>query len=135
MASTVSEERPDNDGELSTGENAWGYVRGLAMKSYPRTPIFFDSSAEAGTFHAGVWNGRAIVAKIDGSVVAMEIDYGGGSPLNDDGSFKLGPIIETRGMEKVDIFKDLPEGAVVLVPGMKSKRLEASSTARKSPVQ
>ena len=47
---TVAELTPDNDGILTAGENAWGYVRGLTTNDSPDTPILFDSSKVAGEF-------------------------------------------------------------------------------------
>lgn len=117
-AGTVTAKRPDNDGELTSGECCWGYVVNLSSSSSTRSPLFFDASSQSGTFDTGVWQGRAIVGKIDGSVVAMEIDYGGGAPTEDDGSSKTGSITEKRGSTDVDIFSEssLPNGAEVLVP-------------------
>ncbi|PQJ28286.1 hypothetical protein BSZ32_07040 [Rubritalea profundi] len=40
---TVAAETPDNDGILTAGENAWGYVRGLTTEDSPDTPMLFDS--------------------------------------------------------------------------------------------
>lgn len=117
-AGTVTAARPNNDGILTSGENAWGYVSGLSTSSSTRTPIIFDASAEPGVFNTGVWNGKAIVAKLDGSATAMDIAYGGGKPTNDDGTPKTGPIEEKRGESNIDIFdpQNLPKGAEVLVP-------------------
>lgn len=115
---TVTAKRPDNDGTLTSGENCWGYVSGLSTSSSTRTPIIFDASSQSGTFNTAVWNGKAIVAKLDGSAVAMDIEYGGGKPTEDDGSAKSGPIEEKRGNSNIDIFdtQNLPKGAEVLVP-------------------
>lgn len=113
---TVAKTRPENDGVLNSGENAWGYVRGLNLKDPMSTPLFFDSSVQAGIFDSTVWDGKAIVARVDGSVTSMDIDYGAGPPFEEDGSSKQGPITEKRNGEFVDIFENLPKGAVVLVP-------------------
>ena len=117
-AGTVSATKPNNDGQLTSGENCWGYVANLSSSSNPRTPLFFDSSSQAGTFTTGVWDGRAIVGKVDGSVTAMEIDYGSGGATEEDGTAKSGNIIEKRGSSKIDIFSEsnLPKGAEVQVP-------------------
>ena len=116
---TVNAETPDNDGELTPGENAWGYVRGLSTSSRTNLPIIFDSSDTAGQFDTVVWEGKAIVAKLNGSVEAMKINYGGGRATEDDGSSKTGSIEEKRGATDLDIFSStaLPNGADVLVPG------------------
>ena len=115
---TVTAETPDNDGTLTGGENAWGYVRGLSTSSRTNLPIIFDSSASAGQFDTAVWEGQAIVAKLNGSVEAMKINYGGGKPIEEDGTSKTGTIDEKRGSTQLDIFSEtaLPNGAEVLVP-------------------
>ncbi len=116
---TVNPETPDNDGTLTSGENAWGYVRGLSTSSRTNLPLIFDSSKTAGAFDTAVWEGKAIVAKLNGSVEAMKIEYGGGKPIEDDGSSKTGTITEKRGSTDLDIFSStaLPSSATVLVPG------------------
>ncbi|MFC5050826.1 type II secretion system protein [Rubritalea spongiae] len=110
--------QPDLNGEVESGENAWGYVSGLSSSSRTNVPLIFDSSVSVGEFDTAVWNGLAIIVKADGSASAMRINYGDGKPLNDDGSSKTGPIEETRGGTDVDLFSDtnLPNGAEVLVP-------------------
>lgn len=114
---TVVNKKPDNDGEVETGECSWGYVAGLTNTSKTNTPLIFDSSAKAGSFDTAVWGGQAIVVKINGSVSAMKIDYQG-KPTNDDGTSKEGPILEQRGNTEADIFSEqyLPKNTEVLVP-------------------
>jgi len=85
---------------------------GLTTRSRTNIPILFDSSTEAGAFNTCVWQGQAIITKINGSVQAMKISYGGGSPLNEDGSGKIGRLIEGYN----DLFQGLPEGTKVLPP-------------------
>jgi len=106
---TVSAETPDNDGTLTAGENAWGYVRGLTSEDSTDTPILFDSSMVAGEFSNRVWEGKALVARLNGSVLMMDI-----SPADKP----VGLVLEERDGSRVNIFKNLPEGAVILVPGL-----------------
>ena len=113
---TASHSGPDNKGSFTENENTTGYVMGLTTRSQTNLPILFDSSTKAGVFNTGVWEGKAIVAKLNGSVQAMGISYGEGSPLNEDGSAKYGIITEKRVSEDIDILKDLPEGTKVLPP-------------------
>ncbi|MGJ8672849.1 type II secretion system protein [Rubritalea sp.] len=110
---------PDNDGELSTGENVWGYVAGLSQSSRTTLPIFFDSSVSAGQFSTEVWDGSAIVAKLDASVASLNIDVQGKGFINEDGSFKKGPIKEKKGNREYDIFSNaaLPQNTDVYAPG------------------
>jgi prepilin-type N-terminal cleavage/methylation domain-containing protein len=68
---------PDANGELESGENVWGYVNGLNSSMNTTLPILFDSSNNGTTFDTGVWNGYAIVAKLDGSVKAYQINFTG----------------------------------------------------------
>lgn len=112
-------ETPDNDGTLTSGECTWGYVSGLSMTSKSGCPVVFDSSTQPGTFDTGVWDGKAVVVRLDGAATAMDIEYSG-SALEDDGSSKQGPIVEEKGSTKVDIFKTpyLPARADVLVPSL-----------------
>ena len=100
---TVVAATPNNDGIVDAGENAWGYVRGLSTSSRTNVPIIFDSSNTIGLFDTAVWDGKAVVAKLDGSVESMKIAYTG-KPIKDDGSSKTKAIEEKRGTDKVDIF-------------------------------
>lgn len=115
---TVRAAKPDNNGVVDPGENAWGYVRGLTNTSKTSAPLIFDSSSSPGQFDTAVWDGKAIVVKLNGSAEAMDIEFGGGKPTNDDGSSKTGTIEEKRGSTSVDIFSDtaLPPNTDVLVP-------------------
>ncbi len=111
---TTTAAKPDLDGVVDTGENAWGYVSGLSNSSKTSAPILFDASNQAGTFDTGVWDGFAIVGKLNGSVKALRIDYQG-KPLEDDGTSKTGAILEKRGGSKVDLFTTgLPNNTTVL---------------------
>ena len=87
---------PDEDGILTAGENAWGYVRGLTMSSPTETPILFDSSKTAREFSTQVWEGKAVVVKLNGSAQMMDI-----SP--DDKPF--GRIYEECDGMKMNLFK------------------------------
>jgi hypothetical protein len=106
---SVNAETPDEVGTLTAGENAWGYVRGLTTSSPTETPILFDSSKVAGEFSTQVWEGKAIVVKLNGSVKMMDI-----SPADKP----FGHIYEERDGKKMNLFKDLPDGAEILVPGL-----------------
>jgi len=113
----LDNKQPDNDGSVDPGECAWGYVTGLTTSSRSNIPVLFDSAVSAGSFDTGVWEGKAMVVKLSGSVEAMDIDFTG-KPLEDDGSSKQGAILEKRGSSDVDIFSEsaLPNNAEVLVP-------------------
>lgn len=116
---TVKSAKPDGDGQLQAGECAWGYVSGLTVTEQDtRVPLFFDSSSSAGDFDTAVWEGQAIVARVNGSVAAMDIDYGSGQAI-ENGQSKTGSITEKRGSTYEDIFStsNLPDAAEVLVPG------------------
>ncbi|MFC4992182.1 type II secretion system protein [Rubritalea tangerina] len=111
---TTAAAKPDLNGEVDPGENAWGYVSGLSTSSRTNLPLLFDASTDIGTFDTGVWDGFAIVAKLDSSVEALRIDYTG-APLNEDGTSKQGAILEKRGGSNVDIFQEgLPAGTTVI---------------------
>lgn len=84
---------PDGDGALTSGENAWGYVKGLNTSSRTNVPIIFDSSTSAKQFDTAVWEGVAIVGKVDGSVEALKIDFTGAA-IDDSGESQTGPILE-----------------------------------------
>lgn len=108
ILAVVAAVKPNEDGTLTSGENAFGYVEGLSSSSRTNLPIIFDSSTTGTTFDTSVWDGSAIITKLNGSVKALPISYGGGTPLNDDGTGKTGPINEKRGTTDVDIFLTLP---------------------------
>lgn len=115
---TVKTSEPNNNSTLEAGENAWGYVVNLANTSNTNLPLIFDSSSSAGEFNTAVWEGYAIVGKIDKSVAALPISYGSGKPLNDDNTGKTGPVEEPRGDSKIDLFaaENFPDDAEVTVP-------------------
>lgn len=114
---TVKHAKPDNNGTLEAGENAWGYIKGLTNQSKTSSPLIFDSAVGPGLFDTGVWDGKAIVVKLNGSAAALDIEYSG-NPTHDDGSSKQGPILEKRGTSSVDIFSKeaLPEGVKIMLP-------------------
>lgn len=115
---TVKTVKPDNDGTVTAGENAWGYVAGLTTSSRTNLPIVFDASASPGVFDTAVWEGSSIVAKLDGSVQALEISVSSGGPYDETGASKQGPVVEKRGKTEVNIFSEesLPGNAEVLTP-------------------
>ncbi|MFT5882483.1 MAG: hypothetical protein ACI9FG_000986 [Crocinitomicaceae bacterium] len=110
--STASTSPPNEVSPLTENENTTGYVMGLTTESRTNIPILFDSSTEAGVFNTSVWEGQAIVVKINGSSQAMNISYGAGLPLNEDGSGKIGRLTENN----KDIFQRVPEGCKILPP-------------------
>ena len=113
---TTAAAKPDENGTVDPGECAWGYVSGLSTSSRTNLPLFFDSSNQAGIFDTAVWEGYAIIAKLDSSVEAVEITFDG-TPFDDNGESKTGPIEEKRGNSTVNLFEDgLPDSAEVLVP-------------------
>lgn len=112
----TSRSKSNNNGILEPGENSWGYIKGLTNQSKTSTPLIFDSAVEPGIFSTGVWDGGAIVIKLNGSSSITKIDYGGGDPLDENGTPKTGPLMEERGKTWVDIFKNLPEDTKILLP-------------------
>ena len=97
-----------NDGLLKPGECTWGYVKGLSSSSSTRSPLLFSRSKTAGLFNTEIWDGYAIVAKIDGSLLAHAIAHEKGATE--------GVVLVDRDGRKVDIFANLPEGAEIMVP-------------------
>jgi len=91
---------PNEDGTLDSGENAWGYVSGLNTSSRTNIPIVFDSVAGASSFDTAVWEGQAIVVKINGSCQALKISYDGPA-IDSSGASQQGPIEEND----ADIFE------------------------------
>lgn len=122
----ASAEKPNNDGVLTASENSWGYVAGLSSSSSTRLPIIFDSSIKSGEFLSSMWKGRAIVAKIDGSVRLMAITPDA-TEKSDSASIKATPksgiITEKRGSRTINIFAELhlPRGTTILPPQLAKK--------------
>ena len=56
-----------------------------------------------------MWEGKRLVAKLNSSVKMMDI-----SPADKP----VGLVLEERDGSRVNIFKDLPEGAKILVSGL-----------------
>ena len=109
---TASPSPANNISPLTNNENTTGYVMGLTTPSPANLPTTFNSSTEAGVFNTSVWEGKAIVAKFNGSVKAMHISQISNSPNQQNEGY----ILERRGDSIVDIFKELPEGVKVLPP-------------------
>ncbi|MEO1856231.1 MAG: type II secretion system protein [Rubritalea sp.] len=84
---------PNEDGTLEPGENAWGYVSGLNNSSSSNIPLIFDSSETAKSFDTAVWEGQAIVVKINGSCEALKITYDGPA-IDSSGNSQQGAIEE-----------------------------------------
>ncbi|MDP0489866.1 MAG: type II secretion system protein [Verrucomicrobiota bacterium JB023] len=101
--------QPNNDRKLEAGENVWGYNMGLLRTSSSYQPLVFDTPIETGEspkFAKKVWDGKIVVAYLDGSVKNENI---GGTDT------KAGPVRGNIEGEKMNIFsEDALEG--ILVP-------------------
>ena len=109
---TASKSSPKNNRSLTENENTTGYVMGLTTSSSTNHPILFDSSTESGVFNTSVWEGKAIVSKLNGSVKALHIS----KVSNASNQKNEGYILERREGIIVDIFQELPQGSTVLAP-------------------
>ena len=108
--------KPDNNGTLEASENVWGYTKNLDPGSDGSSPILFDCcksvSASTASFTTLPWKGKAIIIRVDGSCKALDIDYGVGQPLDENGDGKEGAVTEKRGgASDADIFAALPSYA------------------------
>ena len=103
--------QPDENGTLTEGENVWDYVMNLTADDGSK-PIFYDSNTGGSTFTAETWDGKAVIALVDGAVSAEFINYTG--PLEPTpGNFAMGPVNNNAG---VDILSEanLPTAAVIV---------------------
>ena len=107
--------KPDNNGTLDKDENVWGYTRNLSPGSDTGAPILFDSCVGVDSFDTAPWKGKAIVVKVDGSCVAMNITYTG-KPVSDDGTSQQGAVEQNGGSSggKVSIFESVDQDEVLL---------------------
>ncbi|SHK47264.1 hypothetical protein SAMN02745181_3872 [Rubritalea squalenifaciens DSM 18772] len=108
---------PNNNGELTPGECSFGYVSGLNFNHSPAdTPLIFDAAVSPGQFSTAVWDGRALVGRLNHAVVAMEITAQ--SPTEQTSATpQQGAIFEQRGEHNINIFIDLiPKEASILIP-------------------
>lgn len=99
----------NNDGKISSGENVWGYTKGLHNTSDSQLPIVFDTPSSLGEqprFHKNTWDGKIMVARLDGSTRLVTI---GGSDR------KTGTVTARIDGGRVNIFspRHLQEGELV----------------------
>lgn len=62
--------RMNNDGKVDRGENVWGYTKNLMRTSSGHIPVVYDtpiSTGDAPTFSKKTWDGRILMARLDGS--------------------------------------------------------------------
>jgi len=73
-------EPANNNVALTTDEVVWSYMMNLDA-SQGSLPLFFDSvvslTSNTGSFLPSLWTGKAIVARVDGSVTAEQINFAG----------------------------------------------------------
>ena len=101
--------RINNDGKIDRGENIFGYTKNLLTTSSSHIPIVYDTPVSTGDspqFSKKPWDGRILVARLDGSTVPIMI---GGT--NDD----QGPVRETIRGRSINLFTEeaLEEGQLV----------------------
>lgn len=101
---------PDNMTPLDQDENVWTYVIDLDAGD-GNTPIFFDSY-DGTNFTTETWDGKAIVAYVDGSVVPEQIIFTG--LAEDNGVFQAGPVNNTEGDSIVDSPASIPDAAMIV---------------------
>lgn len=107
--STFRLQRPNNDGVVDEGENVWGYTRNLFRTSSGHIPVVYDapvSTGESPRFSKKTWDGRILVAKMDGSTTSIPIS---GSDRRN------GPVRETIRGQNINLFSQeaLEEGEIV----------------------
>ena len=90
---------PISDGTLNPIENVWGYVENLNAGD-GGSPIFYDSvvGGTGNVFSAATWDGKAIIARVDGSVTAEQITLQPG-PIQDPntGNYQTGQVAAENG--------------------------------------
>jgi len=105
---------PDNsNATLEREENVWHYIMNLDAGD-GSSAIFYDSYTGE-DFTAETWDGKAIVAYVDGSVEAEQIQFSG--LVEEDGVFQTGPVTVDNtddGDEINDEDGVLPSGAEVI---------------------
>lgn len=103
----------DNDLTLTAVENVWGYTQDLDT-SDGSSPIMYDCvdtvAIGAGSFFADIWDGQALILRVDGSASAENIDFA--PPITDT---TAGPINEERN-GTMDIMVNIPGTATVYAP-------------------
>ena len=101
---------PDNARPLDQDENVWTYVIDLDAGD-GSTPIFFDSY-NGTDFTTETWDGKAIVAYVDGSVVPEQIIFTGLAENN--GVFTTGPVNNAEGNSIVAMPASIPAAAMIV---------------------
>ena len=101
---------PDNMTPLDQDENVWTYVIELDAGD-GNTPIFFDSY-NGTDFTTETWDGKAIIAYVDGSVVPEQITFTG--LAEDNGVFTTGPVNNTQGFSVVASPTSIPASATIV---------------------
>lgn len=65
-----SVKKPNNDGIVDERENVWGYTKNLLQTSSSHIPVVYDTPISTGDnpkFAKKIWEGKAIVARLDNS--------------------------------------------------------------------
>ncbi|MDQ8191448.1 type II secretion system protein [Roseibacillus persicicus] len=91
-------QRPNKDGKVDRGENVWGYTANLMNTSASHLPLVFDtpiSTGDSPRFSKKTWDGRILVARLDGSTATIPI--GGSNP-------DAGPVRDTINGRSTNIF-------------------------------
>ena len=104
-------QEPVTDGTLDQDENVWHYIMNLDAGD-GNTPIFYDSIDTGNVFTAETWDGKAVIALVDGSVNAEQIDFDGLVEPT-PGNFATGPVRNSNDDDILDVTV-LPSGAEIL---------------------
>ena len=104
-------QEPVTDGTLDQDENVWHYIMNLDAGD-GNTPIFYDSIDTGNVFTAETWDGKAVIALVDGSVNAEQIDFDGLVEPT-PGDFATGPVRNSNDDDILDVTV-LPSGAEIL---------------------
>ncbi len=96
-ATAHSEFIADGSNTFSNTNCGFTYNKGLSTTSDGDAPLLTTKTTTAGTFYSGLWNHKAVVARVDGSVKPVKLD---GAPVKNPTSSDVAPITENN----VDIF-------------------------------
>lgn len=102
---------PNSDGVLNQDENVWNYVLNVDADSTIQ-PLFYDSNIGGSTFTAKTWGGRAIIARVEGSVVFETIQFSG-LPEPSPNVFATGPVYNNNNMDILGK-TSLPPAAIIV---------------------
>ena len=107
--STFEIKKSNSDGKVDKGENVWGYTRNLHRISSGHIPVVYDSPVSTGEsprFSQKTWDGRILVARMNGATEAVPI---AGSDA------KEGVVRQTIRGESINLFSQeaLEEGQLV----------------------